>query len=106
LETLLTLKSAVGKMLCSPPQISLKSALSLITLGMHTLSFSLFNSRILQIPQTLPPLIIRSGNVPPHNRSILTSFPLSLLVVYCKPRSHEGSDYNLSGFNNFSFSIS
>ena len=68
LGTLLTLKSAVGKTLDSPRRISLKSALSLITLGMHTLSFSLFNNRILQIPQTLPPLIIHSGNVLPHNK--------------------------------------
>lgn len=89
LGTLLTLKSAVGRMLYLPQRISLKSGLSLITLGMRTLSFSLFNSRIPQIPQILLPLITRNGSVLPRSMSPCSPPP----SFHC---SRCGSDYNFS----------
>jgi len=82
LGTLLTLRSVVGKTLSWPLRTVLRNALSLIILGMHILLFFLFSNRIPQIIQILPPLITHNESVQPHNRSILTSFPLSLLVVY------------------------
>ena len=52
-----------------PQQTSLRSVLSLITLGMHTLSFSPLNNKILQMLQILLPLIARNGNVLPRSKS-------------------------------------
>lgn len=63
LGTPLTLRNVVGRKLGSLQRILLRSELFLATQGIGILSFSLFNSRILQIPQIPPPLIARSGNV-------------------------------------------
>lgn len=63
LGTPLTLRNVVGRKLGSLQRILLRSELFLATQGIGILSFSLFNSRILQILQIPPPLIARSGNV-------------------------------------------
>lgn len=87
LGTLLILRSVVGRMLSSLRRISLRNVLSLITLDMHILSFSLFNSRILQTLQILPPLITHSGNVLLRNmyRVMLCLTPRLLITLLLSP---------------------
>lgn len=68
LGILLVLRNAVERMLNSLQRISLRSVLSLITLGMHILSFSLFSSRTLQTLQILLPYLIHSGSAQQHSK--------------------------------------